>query len=90
MKERPKSETFHWNAPDYVLTEQRRKNVDINRCPRCSGPIRCLGGESAHPDNWYCADTKCGWEAWTARQQVNKKDKKKSGTKASRGSRRFP
>lgn len=39
-----------------------------DKCPRCGGPISCLGGCSAHPDNWYCDDEKgCGWQAWSSR-----------------------
>jgi NTP pyrophosphatase (non-canonical NTP hydrolase) len=35
-------------------------------CPKCGGELRCLGGESAHPSNWYCENEEgCGWEAWT-------------------------
>lgn len=34
-------------------------------CPQCGGPISCLAGESAHPDNWYCDDKKCGWRGWS-------------------------
>jgi len=45
------------------------------RCPKCGGEMRVLGGCSAHPDNWYCKDEKkCGYQAWTARQ--NRKVKK--------------
>lgn len=44
-------------------------------CPKCGGPVSCLAGESAHPDNWYCNDEKeCGWRAWenrASRKQVS-------------------
>jgi len=36
----------------------------IDKCPRCGGELKCLGGHSAHPANWYCADSKksgCNW-----------------------------
>lgn len=36
--------------------------MNDNKCPKCGRKLNCLGGESAHPDNWYCAS--CGWEAW--------------------------
>ena len=32
------------------------------KCPKCNKPAECLGGESAHPTNWYCAA--CGWKGW--------------------------
>ncbi len=36
-----------------------------DKCPKCKGELKCLSGESAHPDNWYCKDeTGCGWQAW--------------------------
>jgi hypothetical protein len=36
-----------------------------DKCPRCSKDLLCLGGCSAHPDNWYCSDEKgCGYQAW--------------------------
>jgi len=39
-------------------------------CPLCGGPLRCLGGASAHHSNWYCQDEKgCGWEAWSAHKK---------------------
>jgi len=34
-------------------------------CPKCGSSLKCLGGESAHPDNWYCIqEQRCGWKAW--------------------------
>jgi hypothetical protein len=39
-----------------------------DHCPQCGGPLECLSGVSAHPDNWHCTDEKnCGWRAWEAR-----------------------
>jgi len=38
---------------------------DDLKCPKCSSDLQCLGGSSAHPNNWYCTDEKgCGWQAW--------------------------
>jgi len=38
-----------------------------DKCPRCNSPLECLGGASAHPNNWYCIDNVlCGWQAWGA------------------------
>lgn len=34
------------------------------KCPKCDGPMSVLGGCSAHDNNWYCNDLKCGWQAW--------------------------
>jgi len=40
-----------------------------NECPNCGGPISCLGGCSAHEDNWYCNDVEtCGWQAWSSKK----------------------
>lgn len=37
----------------------------MHECPKCGDELRCLSGESAHPDNWYCKDEDgCGWQAW--------------------------
>ena len=34
-------------------------------CPKCGSSLKCIGGESAHPDNWYCIqEQRCGWKAW--------------------------
>jgi len=34
-------------------------------CPKCGSSLKCIGGESAHPDNWYCSqEQRCGWKAW--------------------------
>ena len=37
----------------------------MNECPNCGENLSCLGGESAHPDNWYCES--CDYKAWEAR-----------------------
>ena len=43
-----------------------------NKCPKCGGSIRCLGGKPAHDSNWYCEDeTGCGWQAWDS-EDTNK------------------
>jgi len=48
--------------------------IDHDKCPRCGGDLKCLGGCSAHPDNWYCRDTSgCGWRAWEARWKAETK-----------------
>lgn len=37
-------------------------------CPKCGKEMECLGGCSAHPDNWYCSDEEsCGYEAWNGK-----------------------
>ena len=28
--------------------------TDDMLCPKCKSELRCLGGHSAHPSNWYC------------------------------------
>jgi len=39
--------------------------MSTDKCPKCGGNIRCLAGELAHADNWYCEDEQgCGWWAW--------------------------
>lgn len=42
-----------------------------NKCPKCSKELECLGGCSAHPRNWYCPDSKCGYEAWNNKGDSN-------------------
>lgn len=38
--------------------------MSIN-CPCCGKEMRCLGGCSGHPINWYCSDEDgCGYQAW--------------------------
>ena len=39
----------------------------MSECPKCGAQLLCLGGESAHPDNWYCIDDACGYKAWEVR-----------------------
>lgn len=44
--------------------------MDTDTCPKCGGPLNCLAGTSAHPDNWFCVDEEgCGWRAWENRDR---------------------
>lgn len=44
-----------------------------NDCPVCGGYTNCLAGQSAHSSNWYCANPKCGWQAWDYEKIVDRK-----------------
>lgn len=49
------------------------KGIDmVNEvCPKCGASLECLGGCSAHENNWYCSNEEgCGWQAWDRSKQV--------------------
>jgi len=53
------------NDLDNAVTSLTKTGINLildNNCPKCGGELKCLGGESAHSNNWYCKDEeKCGW-----------------------------
>jgi hypothetical protein len=68
------------------------------KCTKCGADCRCLAGESAHPDNWFCpqceriealqAQVDAGYEAgWHALRQ--ERDVLKAQLKAVRECARF-
>lgn len=46
--------------------------MNDDRCPKCGLLLSWLAGKPAHPDNRYCPDEKCGYEAWNRETRDDK------------------
>lgn len=60
-----------------VVHPRQRVMKMSDKCPYCKADMKCLSG-SAHPNQWYCSDDDCGYQAWSDDRKEDREKKRKA------------